>query len=196
MSTVELKEFSWERMIRAVEQVRERLGRATAALEQAGIPYAVTGGNAVAAWVSRVDVAAVRNTQDVDLLMRRSDVAAAESALKSAGFVHRHAGGIDMFVDGPGGKARDAVHILFACEKVLPEYLHPAADVTESEPAENYRIVSLNALVRMKLTSFRDKDRTHLRDLLGVGLIDQGWLNQVPADLAPRLQQLLDTPQG
>ena len=62
---VELKPFSWDRMIEAVEAVRERALRATAALKQAGIPYAVVGGNAVAAWVARVDKAAVRNTQDV-----------------------------------------------------------------------------------------------------------------------------------
>jgi hypothetical protein len=40
-----------------VEKVRERLRRAAAALEAAGVPYAVAGGNAVAAWVSRVDEA-------------------------------------------------------------------------------------------------------------------------------------------
>ena len=39
-----------ERMARAVEKVRDRLQRATAALESAGVPYAVIGGNAVAAW--------------------------------------------------------------------------------------------------------------------------------------------------
>jgi len=33
----------------------------------------MAGGNAVAAWVARVDRAAVRNTQDVDLLVRRKD---------------------------------------------------------------------------------------------------------------------------
>ena len=54
-------------MERAVEKVRQRLLRAASALEQAGVPYAVVGGNAVAAWVSRVDEAAVRNTQDVDI---------------------------------------------------------------------------------------------------------------------------------
>jgi len=70
---VELRDFSWQRMIEAVQAVRERALRATAALERAGIPYAVAGGNAVAAWVSRVDRAAVRNTQDVDILVRRSD---------------------------------------------------------------------------------------------------------------------------
>src|SRR4029453_252888 len=113
---------SWERMIRAVEKVRERMMRAVAALEKANIPYAVAGGNAVAAWVSRVDEAAVRNTQDVDLLLRRADLGRAKEALASAGFVSRHARGVDMFLDGPDARARDAVYLLFAGEKVRPEY--------------------------------------------------------------------------
>src|SRR5947207_1702712 len=97
--------ISWERMIRAVEKVRDRLLRASAALEKAGIPYAVVGGNAVASWVSSVDEAAVRNTQDVDLLLRRSDLDAATAALAPAGFVRRHVAGIDLFLDGPKAKA-------------------------------------------------------------------------------------------
>ena len=48
----------------------------------------------------------------------------------------------------------------------------------------------------MKLTSFRDKDRTHLRDLIEVGLLDASWLARVPDALRSRLQQLLDTPEG
>jgi len=75
--SVELKPFSWERVIQAVEAVRQRALRATAALAAAKIPYAVIGGNAVAAWVARVDRAAVRNTQDVDILLRRADFEAA-----------------------------------------------------------------------------------------------------------------------
>ena len=51
-----------------MEKVRERLRRAAAALEKANIRYAVAGGNSVAAWVSRVDEAAVRNTQAIDIL--------------------------------------------------------------------------------------------------------------------------------
>src|SRR5205809_7330172 len=102
MPHVEYGERSWERMIRAVEKGRERLDRAAAALQQAGVPYAVVGGNAVAAWVSRVDEAAVRNTQDVDILLRRADLPAATAALEQAGFVYRHAASIDMFLDGPG----------------------------------------------------------------------------------------------
>src|SRR5262245_48982330 len=144
----------WERMIRAVEKVRERLLRATAALEKAGIPYAVVGGNAVAAWVSRVDESAVRNTQDVDLLLRRADLDAAKAALAPVGFIYRHAAGIDLFLDGPKAKARDAVHVVFASEKVRQQYTTPAPEVSESEATPDFRVLTLDALVRMKLTSF------------------------------------------
>lgn len=48
----------------------------------------------------------------------------------------------------------------------------------------------------MKLTSYRDKDRTHLRDLLEVGLVDAGWVEQLPPELGARLRILLDTPDG
>jgi len=48
----------------------------------------------------------------------------------------------------------------------------------------------------MKLTSFRDKDRVHLRDLMDVGLVDESWLERVPAVLRTRLQELLDNPEG
>ena len=196
MANVELGEFSLERMVRAVEKVRERLLRAASALDTAGIPYAVTGGNAVAAWVSRIDEAAVRNTQDVDLLVRRSDMDRISTALEAVGFVHRRSAGIDMFLDGPLAKARDAVHMLFAGEKVRPEYANPTTDVEPFDKGNGYRVVALESLVRMKLTSFRDKDRTHLRDLLGVGLIDDSWLARLPSDLAARLKELIDTPDG
>src|SRR5438876_8724950 len=99
-------DVSWERMIRAVEKVRERLRRTVAALEAAGVPYALAGGNAVAAWVSRVDEAAVRNTQDVDILLRRSDLPVAIAAMAKAGFIHRHTASLEMFLDGPTGRAR------------------------------------------------------------------------------------------
>src|SRR5687767_10104528 len=80
-------DVSWDRMIRAVEKVRQRLQRAAAVLDAAKIPYAVAGGNAVAAWVSRVDEAAVRNTQDVDILLRRADLERAIIAMTNAGFI-------------------------------------------------------------------------------------------------------------
>jgi hypothetical protein len=201
MSTAPLGPISWDRMIRAVEKVRDRLNRAVAALDAAGIPYGVVGGNAVASWVSRVDEAAVRNTQDVDLLLNRDDLERAKAALVIAGFVYRHVKRIDMFLDGEGAKARDAVHILFADEKVRPNDFAKAASVLETELTQTdwsvpFRVVSLEALVRMKLTSYRDKDRTHLRDLIDVGLVDASWPARYPGELGRRLQALLDTPDG
>jgi hypothetical protein len=194
--TTTLGAFSLERMVSAVEKVRDRLLRAAAALESAGLPYAVAGGNAVALWVSRVDEAAVRNTQDVDVLIRRADLDRAKSALEAAGFVHRHAAGLDVFLDGPKARARDAVHVIFANEKVRPDEALPNPDVTESERAERFRVLSLDAVVRVKLTAFRDKDRMHLRDLIDVGLLDASWLGRLPVQLADRLKSLLDTPGG
>jgi hypothetical protein len=183
-------------MVRAVEKVRERLLRATDALDAAGVPYAVAGGNAVAAWVSRVDETAVRNTRDVDIILRRDNLAAATTALEQAGFVPRHSAGLEMFLDGPQASARDALHVIFAGEKVRSGHLLAAPDVDESEPADRFRIVTLEALVRMKLTAFRDKDRTHLRDLIDVGLVDESWRDRLPADLSSRLQSILETPDG
>ncbi|HEV2968906.1 MAG TPA: nucleotidyltransferase family protein [Pirellulales bacterium] len=188
--------FSLDGMVRAVQRVRDRLLRATSALEQAQVPYAVIGGNAVAAWVARVDESAVRNTQDVDVLIRRADFDAVKKALEGAGFRYHHAASIDMFLDGPNAKARDAIHVVFAGETVRSGEPLPNPDVTESEMAGQYKILSLRALVQIKLTAFRDKDRTHLRDLLDVGLIDSSWGQYYPPELAARLQQLVNTPGG
>lgn len=187
---------AWERMITAVEKVEERLRRATRALEQAGVAYAVVGGNAVAVWVSQVDEGAVRNTRDVDVLLRRSDLPQAQTALETADFVYRPVGGIDLFLDGQDGKARDAVHVIFAGEKVRPQEALPNPDVTDSEQAAHFRVLSLPALVQIKLTAFRDKDRTHLRDLIDVGLLDETWPARYPTELAQRLQYLLDNPES
>jgi hypothetical protein len=183
-------------MIRAVEKVRARLDRAVAALEGAGIPYAIAGGNAVAAWVSRVDEAAVRNTQDVDLLLRREDLDRTKSVLSAAGFVFRHVKSIDMFLDGPGAKARDAIHVIYAGEKVSPDYIAASPDVNDADTSGPFHVVNIEPLVRMKLTSYRLKDRVHLLDMIGVGLIDDSWPKRFPTELASRLQSLLDNPDS
>jgi hypothetical protein len=116
--------------------------------------------------------------------------------MTQAGFVHRHAAGIEMFLDGPEAGVRDAVHLVFAAEKVRADYPLPAPDVAESEATGSFRLLTLDALVRMKLTSFRDKDRTHLRDMIEVGLVNASWVPGLPAELGSRLQSLLDNPEG
>ena len=104
--------------------------------------------------------------------------------------------GVDCFIDGPEGRPRDAIHLLYANEKVRAEHVEPSADVSDSEHADDYRILTLEALVRMKLNLFRDKDRTHLRDMIELGLLDATWRGRLAPLHADRLQQLLDDPDG
>ena len=203
MSTaIALQPVTWQRMAKGIDDVRQRLDRTVMALAKFGIRYAVAGESAVAAWVSRVDESAVRNTRDVDILLRREDAEKAREALEAAGFVHRRiashgkAGAMDVFLDGPDAKVRDAVHVLWAGEKPVPDAIESTPELHETEIGEGFALVPLQDLVRMKLISFRDKDRMHLRDLLSVGLIDETWPERFPTELATRLQVILDDPEG
>jgi len=128
-------------------------------------------------------------------MLRRERFGTSQAALAPAGFVYRHVKSIDMFLDGRCEGPRRRSHY-FAGEKVRADDPCRKPDVSESEILAATRVASLPALVRMKLTSYRDKDRTHLRDLLDVGLIDASWTSKVPPELVPRLQHLIDTPEG
>lgn len=185
-----------DRMTRAVERVRERLLRATSALGAAGVPYAVVGESAVAAFIAKVDPAAVRNTRRIEVLLRRSDLEAAGKALESVGFVRRDGADIGLFLDGHHAKLRDSVRVVVAAEKTKPDDVTAAPDVTQSLKLDQFRVVSLPALVTFALTSFRLDDCVDLRDLLDVGLIDATWVPRLPPELGARLQHLIDTPEG
>ena len=186
----------WERIERAVDKVRDRLQRVSESLNSADIPYAVVGGNAVQFWVAQVDESVVRNTRDVDIILNRSDLPRAIKALEKAGFIYRHAASVSMFLDGPDAKARDAVRVVFAGEKVREEYLASVPSIDEYEFIQESRTLPLDALVRMKLTSYRRKDQVHLLDMISIGLIDETWPNRFSTELGDRLQQLLDDPDG
>jgi hypothetical protein len=197
--TAQVVGMSWDildRMERAVAKVRERLLRATAALNQVGVPYAVVGGNAVASWVATVDEGAVRTTRDIDLLVRRSDLPAIRAALEQAGFVYDELLDVIMFRDGPAGKPSEAIHLLFSGEKTRPEHLLPAPAIQTVQNPANFAVITLESLLMMKLMSNRRKDQVHVEDLIGVRLIDASWLTRLPPELAERLQQILDTPDA
>jgi hypothetical protein len=186
----------WERIERAVDKVKERSRRVTHALNVAGIPYAVIGGTAVQHWVAQVDESVVRNTRDVDIILNEQDLDAAIVALENNGFIYRRSAGVAMFLDGPDAKARDAVHVVFAGKKVREEYPEPVPNIDEYELIDNARTLPFEALVRMKLTSFRRKDQVHLLDLLSIGLLDATWLPRLSPELRRRLQELIDDPDG
>jgi len=139
----------WERIDRAVNKVKDRLQRVTRCLDATGVPYAVIGGNAVQIWVAQVDEAAVRNTRDVDILLNRSDLAAATAALEGEGFQFQEVAGVSMFLDGPDGSPRDAVHIVFAGEKVREQYPETAPQIDDYEWIREIRTLPLQELVLM-----------------------------------------------
>jgi hypothetical protein len=149
--TVREETFSvFDRMFRAVELVRQRLDRACAALQRAEIPYAVIGGNAVAAWVATIDDGAVRATRDVDILLREEDLDRATDALASAGFVRDSVMNVTVFLDGPEGKPSQGLHILLAGQKVRSEYATATPHIDQVANIEGKRVVAFEALVEIK----------------------------------------------
>ena len=186
----------WSRIERAVEKVRERLRRVTKALNEAEIPYAVVGGNAVQHWVAQVDESVVRNTRDVDIILNEPDLDRAIVALEQVGFIYRRAASVSMFLDGPDAKARDAVHVVFAGQKVRQDYPEPVPGIDDFELMEDTKTLPLEALVKMKLTSYRRKDQVHILDMISIGIIDETWLSRFSPELQQRLQELIDDPDG
>jgi len=122
--------------------------------------------------------------------------------MEEAGFVYRRvsshgkAGSMEVFLDGPEATVRDAVHILWAGELATPDAIDATPALGETEPADGFALSPLAELLRMKLISFRDKDRMHLRDLASVGLINESWLPRLSEPLRQRLQPILDDPEG
>lgn len=180
----------------AVERVRQKLMRATAALDAAGVPYAVIGGNAVAAWVADKDPGAVRTTRDVDLLVRRGDQERVIRALEDGGFLAHQVRNFLIFTEPDDPSRRSGVRVIFSGERVLPSYPYETPDISDSVlSSEGFRVLDLESLVKMKLTFFRDRDRTHLRDLLSVNAITPDWVGRLPDDLRARFEHILATPE-
>jgi hypothetical protein len=98
-----------------------------------------------------------------------------------------------MFLERDDPNPRKAVRLVWAGERVRPEYPLPSPSVDESEMLEpGKNVVSLAGLVRMKLMSNRDQDRVHLRDMIDVDLVSRDLLAGLPDELQKRLEFLLN----
>ena len=183
------------RIVNAQEKVQARLLLVSRLLNEAGIPYAIVGGNAVAAWVATVDESLVRATRDVDVLVRPQDLARIREVLEAGGFVYRHSAEMDMFLEDADAKAGDAIHLIYAGQYVRPDHVLPAPDVDDSGIGEAFKVIPLESLVRTKLVAWRRKDQVHLLDLLSAGLIDSSWPQRFQDPLRGRLQELIDNPE-
>jgi hypothetical protein len=180
-----------------VEQLFALLERLHSALTNAGIEYRVIGGMAVFFQVSARDADAARLTRDVDIAVDRADLDRIAKAAETFGFRHRHVAGIDMLVNAEAPKAKSAVHLVFIREKVRPTDLSAIPDFSApTKTVEGFLLAPVLDLVRMKLTSFRIKDKTHLIDMDSVGLITPEIEAGLPDALRERLEQVRAEERG
>lgn len=177
----------------AVERVEQLLRSVTTALDQAGIAYAVIGGNAVAEWVSTIDDGATRATKDVDLLVRRADMSLIATAVAPLGLVPDEAGGIPVLIDQRDPRPSQGVHLIFASEPFNTRSVERSPDISSAvRLADGFLVVSLVELVRMKLIAYRLRDRVHLQDMLQLGLITPAIAAQLPDVLLQKLRETRD----
>ncbi len=128
-----------------------------------------------------------RLTRDIDILVRRDDLAEITKVAESFGFRYRHAAGLDMLLDADAPDAASAVHLIFARERVRPEHVEASPDLAPERLGDAW-VAPVAHLVRMKLTSYRFKDRAHLKDMEQAGLLTPG----IEATLSSELRRRLD----
>jgi hypothetical protein len=184
----------WRRIGESMDRVELRLRKAVSILESTSIPFAIVGGNAVRIWVAQVDPGAVRATNDVDILIRPEDLDQLKQVMARNGYHYRKTAGLDMFLEGKEDSVRYAIHVVLANRMVKQDDFEPNPDVEPVEYGDGIRILPLERLVRMKLNSFRLKDRVHLLDMIEVGIVDEAWITKFPKPLSDRLQSLMDNP--
>lgn len=177
----------------ALEEVTQRMNRITSAFDQLKVPYALIGGQAVAIWVASKEPGLVRTTKDVDLLLDRQDLEQAKQAASTVDMEYHFVNGIGMFLERENPSPRHGVHLVWAGEQIRDGDAVKAPPISEAERVPpGMAVISLKALVTMKLIANRDHDRTHLRDIIEAGLIARDILNELPPQLAPRLETLFD----
>jgi hypothetical protein len=159
------------------------------AFSNAGLDYRVIGGLAAYLYVEDKAPDAGRLTKDIDIVVRREDLQKIAAAVEPFGLRYRHVAGVDMLVQAGEPSARRAVHMVFTGEKVRPEYSETVPDLGESRILQGVRLVDVADLVRMKLTSFRSKDETHIKDLDEAGVITPEIEATLPDILRERLLQ-------
>jgi hypothetical protein len=144
--------------------------------------------------VSEKDPLAARMTRDIDMAVDRRDLDRIANAVRPFGFEYCHVAGVDMLVDSAKPRARSAVHLVMVRERVRPEYPEAVPDFSPPvETREGVMLAPVADLVRMKLTSYRLKDRVHIQDLDATGLITAEVEGGLPNGLRRRLAEIRST---
>jgi hypothetical protein len=165
-------------------------------LEQAGVPHELVGGLAVFLHVENADSTHSSLTRDIDIMIRRDDLPRVVAIAKNYGFRFRHSAGMDMLLFGETNSARNAIHLLYAGEKVKATQLetHPRINpVRAGLHGQTFWVIPVLDLLRMKLSSYRDKDRVHVRGMDAAGLITRDVENGLSEALMARLRNVRET---
>ena len=144
------------------------LGKIANTLTAENIPYELIGGLAVLIHVEEANPEHSTLTRDVDLMVYRSDLDRIKLAAGNNGFRFRHTDGVDMLVYGGREPAKNAVHLIFSGERVRPTdpvATPPIAPERKRIHDQEVFVIPVAELVRMKLTSYWDQDRVHVRSM-------------------------------
>jgi hypothetical protein len=172
------------------------LHKITDPLMAASVPHELIGGLAVLIHVEEADPTHSVLTRDVDLMIRRSDLEKVKEIAARHSFRFRHAAGVDMLLYGASDSAKNAVHLLFSGEKVRPNQAAPNPPIQPESKAIHGRdvfVIPVADLVSMKLSSYRDKDRVHVRSMDAAGLITPKIATGLPDELQARLRFTRET---
>ena len=129
-------------------------------------------------------------------MIERADLPRVIAIAESQGFRFRHSAGVDMLLYGESTSARNAIHLLFAHEKVKASQLeeHPAIRPTRTGlHGQDFLVIPVLDLVRMKLNSFRDKDCVHIRGMEAAGLITAEIESALSQEQRVRLAHIRET---
>ena len=129
-------------------------------------------------------------------MILRDDLPRVVAIAEDHGFRFRHSAGMDMLLFGEPNSARNAVHLLYAGEKVKSTQLesHPHINpVRAGLHGQDFWTIPVLDLVRMKLSSYRDKDRVHVRGMDAAGLITRDVEHGLSEELLARLRNVRET---
>lgn len=175
--------------------VQKRQSTIVASLLKQNIAFALSGSNATYLWIENTDSSAVRLFRNIEFIINREDIEAVILALAAVELKADQRGDCVVFRSPTTKRERTSDRSYLSGELVensdvrIPELKTIAF-------LRGVPVIELETLVQFQLRRHKLDDRVDVRDLIDVGLVDQTWTSKLPPELAPRLQELLDTPDG
>jgi len=162
------------------------LHKITDALVADRIPHEVIGGLAVLIHVEEANPEYTSLTRDVDLMVNRSDLERIKLAVEKHGFRFRHVAGVDMLIYGEAESGKNAIRLMFG-------RVGPIEAERKRIQGKEVMVIPVPDLLKIRLTSNRDKDRVHIRSMDAAGLVTHRVETQLTPELQSRLKHIRET---